>query len=69
MQAITSVALPLAATPKRGNTVDIYLSKNTEGKCNAFRSLVFLEYGMPDASNFKCEFVHNSKPKSGMKNG
>ena len=34
-----------------------------------YRSLVFLEYGMPNASNFKCEFAHNSKPKSDMKKG
>ena len=34
-----------------------------------YRSLVFLEYGMPNASNFKCEFAHNRNHKSGMKKG
>ena len=67
MQAISSVALPLAATPKRGNIIDIYLSKNTEGM--PYRSLVFPEYGMTNASNFKCEFANNSKPKISMKRG
>ena len=34
-----------------------------------YRNLEFLEYGMPIASNFRCGFAHNSKPKSGMKKG
>ena len=36
----------------------------------SYRSLVFSEYGMTNASNFKCgEFAYNSKPESGMKKG
>ena len=35
MQAISSVALPVAEALKRDNTIDIYLSRRTGGKSNA----------------------------------
>ena len=71
MQAISSLALPVAATPKRDNTIILTFIHLKAPRINpmSYPSLVFAEYGMTNVSNFNCVFAHNSKPKSGTKKG
>ena len=69
MQAISSVELPWQQPQERVTQLTFIYLKAPRVNPMSYRSLVFPEYGMTNASNCKCEFDYNSKPKSGMKNG
>ena len=67
MQAIVSVALPLAATLKSGTRHNIIFVKAVRLNPMAYRTLRFPEYGMTNAINnyYKCGFACDSKIKRG----
>ena len=70
MQAISRESLPLPATPKGGNNIwpmkwaFIYV-KRPMLKTVSYRTLVFPEYGMANASNFMRGFTPASNPERG----
>ncbi len=73
MQAILSEDLPLTATPKgviqkwATKLTIIYLKAPRLNKSVIAYFIVLSEYGMTNASIFKCGFTSDSNPKMGKK--
>ena len=70
MQAISREALPLPATPKGVTTYGqrnglLFMLKGPRLKTVSYRTLVFREYGMANASNFTRGFTPASNPERG----
>ena len=67
MQAIVGVALPMAATLKRGTRHTFIFVKAVRQNPMAYRTFRFLEYGMTNALNnyYKCGFACDIKIKRG----
>ena len=69
MEAILGVPLPLTALPKgakRGNKGEIFFYiKMLNAKTGIISYINVPEYGITNASNFKCGIIPGSNPKKG----